>query len=318
MPLLMASLSEAFKAADKPLPSEAMSKGIVYKPVLLAQTYIRYLNRKYNLDYEDKRTALVTSLDRRGVVRWDEYPAQPIDPKSLDSQPAPETTFATLEAPLSEGKTLKSLQKDFIDWAYRTSEVQVWANQDLKLFAGPELSEGEFRKLCSEEAREKRDAEIKKLKTKYKTKIERVQKKLSREKRELTEDEADFSQRKLEELGTHAENLLGLFGGSRRRVSSSLTKRRMTSKAKADVEESKDAIEELENDLAELAEEIENLIDEIEDNWGEVAGDISQLPVSPLKKDIHVDLFGVAWMPFHNVEVDGKNEQLPGFGDSGS
>jgi hypothetical protein len=35
--------------------------------------------------------------------------------------------------------------------------------------------------------------------------------------------------------------------------------------------------------------------------------------VTPFKKDILIDVFGVAWMPYHVVEVEGKVTQIPGF-----
>jgi hypothetical protein len=308
------TLAEAAKASGAALSSGTKRKGMLYRPVLLAQAGIRYLERRYDLDREEKRAAVVAAPDRRGAIRWEEHLVGGIDPKSLDRAAAPEAAFATLEAPLSEDKLFKSMEADFIEWAYRDAEVQVWANEELKVYAGPDVSEGEFRRQCSEAARKARDEELKKIQSKYKTRISSVQKKLARERRELSEDETELSQRKLEEMGTHAENLLGLFGGSRRRLSTSLTKRRMTEQAKADVEESMQEIQAMENELADLTEEIETEIDEIEERWAGVANDITRIAVSPLKKDILVELFGVAWMPYHLVEVDGKLMELPGFG----
>jgi predicted nuclease with TOPRIM domain len=87
----------------------------------------------------------------------------------------------------------------------------------------------------------------------------------------------------------------------------------MTEKAKADIDESKDAIDEMEKELADLARDIENAIDDIEDRWGEIAGEVDEIPISPYKKDVLIDLFGVAWMPYHLVEVEGRFEELPGF-----
>ena len=118
-----------------------------------------------------------------------------------------------------------------------------------------------------------------------------------------------------DDLTTHAENVLGLLTGSRssRRVSTSLTKRRLTAQAKADIEESVDTIEELEADLAELAEEIEDVIEEVENKWADIASEIDEIPVTPFKKDILIDVFGVAWVPYHVVEVEGKVTQSPGF-----
>jgi hypothetical protein len=311
------SVMEAFKAVGETAVESAKSQGILYKPVILAQADIRYLQRKYNLDYEEKRTAIVQDPDRRGMVRWEENTAPPIDPRDMDRSPAPNASFGVLEAPLTDAKLIKSLEKDFIDWVYRSSEVTVFANESLKLYSGPPSTKGEFRKLVSDQASKEKDAEIKKTETTYKKKIQAIQKKLSREKRELAEDEAEHKSRKMEELGTHAENLLGFLAGSRsrRRVSTSLTKRRLTAQAKADIEESLDVIEELEGDLAEVAEEIEGVVDEIEERWGNVATEIEEIPVTPYKKDILIDSFGVAWMPYHVVEVKGNEIQLPGYSD---
>jgi hypothetical protein len=69
--------------------------------------------------------------------------------------------------------------------------------------------------------------------------------------------------------------------------------------------------------MAELAEEIEAAIDEVEERWGEVAGEIEEIPVTPYKKDILVDLFGVAWMPYHLIDAGGQTIELPGFSAEG-
>jgi hypothetical protein len=309
------TMMEAFRYAKQPLPKEAMSQGLLYKPVLLAQADVRYMQRKYDLDHEQKFTALVPDVDRRGTVRWEEFSSEPVSAREISQPPDPNARFAVIEGALADSKLIKAAESDFVDYIYRSAEVKVLANETLKTFAGPPTTEGEFRKLLSAAARDERDAEIKAVEKKYKTKIDAVKKKLQREQRELAEDEKELSARKLEELGTHAENVLSLLGGSRsrRRVSTSLSKRRMTSQAKADVEESLDAIEELENELAELAEEIEAAVDEVEDKWAEIAQEIEEIPITPYKKDILVEIFGLAWMPFHIVEIEGGVIELPGF-----
>jgi hypothetical protein len=81
--------------------------------VLLAQASVRYLNRKYDLDYEQQLAALVPAPDRRGLVRWEDFPSSPLDPRTLEDQPAPGGRFAALDAPLSDAKPLASMNKDF-------------------------------------------------------------------------------------------------------------------------------------------------------------------------------------------------------------
>jgi len=120
----------------------------------------------------------------------------------------------------------------------------------------------------------------------------------------------------MEEAGTHLENLTGLFGGKRsaRRLSSSLTKRRMTEQAKADVEESVDAIDEFKRQLADLQKRREETVAELNDKWGKVVGNISEVTVAPKKSDVFVTLFGVAWLPYYIIKTNTGTMELSAFG----
>jgi hypothetical protein len=307
------TLGEAFQAAGQATPAEASGLGIIYKPVVVAQADIRYMQRKYDLDHEEKCTAIIHEPDRRGMARWEEHLVEAFDPRSLPTQPSPGARFDVLEAPLTESKLIKSMETDFVDWIYRRSSVTVFASEELDLFVGPPATEGEFRKKLSEAAREQLEEDIKKLKTTYKKKFDALNKKLKREQRELEEDKTEHAQRRMEELGTHFENIFMSKSASRRRVSSSLSKRRMTAQAKADIEESEDAIEQMELEITALQEEMELAVDEVEEKWEELAGQVDEISVTPYKKDILVEVFGVAWMPYHRVDVSGKVVELPGF-----
>ncbi|MEJ2707010.1 MAG: DUF87 domain-containing protein [Anaerolineales bacterium] len=308
------TFTQSFKAAGQDFPPEAHSLGLIYRPTLLAQAVIRFFKRKYNLDYELEYTALVTDPDRRGIVRWEEPRHPSVDPQILDDQPDPDARFGSLEAPLSDAKLVRELRNDFEDWAYQTQSVTVRANEALKIYVGPQVSSSELRRLCSDAARERRDAELRSVSNSFDNKIAGVLKRLAREERELSEDETELSQRKLEEFGTHAENLLSLFGGrSRRRISTSLRKRRMTEQAKADVEESLDTIKEYEQEIEKLEDEKDQALDEVKERWGEIANQITEIPIQPYKKDVFLDLFGVAWFPYYMVQIDDQVVEYPGF-----
>jgi len=178
------TFTQAFKAAGQSYPDEAHSLGLVYRPIVLGQASIRFLNRKYNLDYELKRTALVSAPDRRGLVRWENSLGAGVDPQKLDETPNPQARFATLEAPFSDAKAMIAMEKDFLDWAYRTGQVNIRANEALKTYAGPEVSAAEFRTQCAEAARQACDAEIKKTEASFDKQIEAIrrQKEMERKK----------------------------------------------------------------------------------------------------------------------------------------
>jgi hypothetical protein len=310
------SLPEAFSAARETMPAEVMIEGVIYQPALLASARVRILDRKLGVDSEIIRTALVTSLDKRGSVRWDEYLYAGPSLDNVDTTSVPSARFSTIDAPLNDTKLMTSLQKDFTDWVYRTSSVKARANQALKVFAGPDISQAEFMRACADAARDARDAEIAKKTATIDRQIKTLEDKLAREERELREDEAELSHRKLEEAGTHLENITGLFGGRRKasRLSSSLTKRRMTEQAKSDVEESLDSIDEFKRQLVEMQRRREEVIAELNDKWGQVVGNTSEVTVAPKKTDVFVSLFGVAWMPHYIVRTNTGTLELPAFG----
>ncbi len=308
------TLSEAIRAAGAHLPPDAQARGVHYRPVLLAQARVRLVQRKYRLNSEIARTALVEEVERSGVVRWEDFLVEkPVDDRTFDRAPLPEATFAPLEAPLNDAKALKALRRDFADFVYRETEVTIRANEALKVYAGPEVSQADFRRMCTEAAREKMQAELDKVAEKYDRKIERLQKRLAREERELAEDEEEYQQRKMEEMGTHAENVLSLFLGRRRRMSTSLTKHRLTEKAKADVEESEEAIADYKRQIADLEKEKAEALEDVRRKWADVVEDETEIPVRPYKKDVLVELFGVAWMPYYRVETRDGVEDLPAF-----
>lgn len=309
------TLSQAFQTSGRSYPENFASQGLIYKPVLLAQTDVRFFNRKYNLDTALTHTAVVIDPDRRGVVRWEDYLSSAVNPRLLDRQPAPDSVFASLEAPLSDAKMLKSLQADFTEWAFRTSQVMVRVNETLKVYAGPEVSSADFRTLCSEAARSGRDAELKKVSDQFERKLATLKDKLTREERELEQDEAELSSRKMEELGKHADTLLSLFGKRRStsKITGSLSKRRMTSQAKADVEESKEVIADLTKQTTDLEAEKKQALQDVNDRWADLVNEVSEIPISPLKKDVLVNLFGIAWMPYHVIQAGSERFELPGY-----
>jgi F0F1-type ATP synthase membrane subunit b/b' len=307
------SLTEAMRAAGKTLPDAQMG-GVLYRPALLAAASMRFLDRRYGVDTEMQRAALVRDPDRRGVVRWEKHFYNKFPANQVEHDPAPQARFGTLDAPLNVSKQMTALKRDFVDWLYRSVTVEVKENKTLKVYAGPDDSQAEFMRACAEAARRAADTEVEKKDAQFERKIKSLEDKIEREERELREDEAELSHRKWEEAGTHLENLLGRSGRSRRRLSTSLRKRRMTEQAKADVEESIDALKDYERQLKELQVERQQTIDEINDRWGDVVNDVTDVTITPKKTNIYVELFGVAWMPYYLVEAGGETIELPAFG----
>ncbi len=306
------SFAKATAVAGLSLPAETTTPEVLYRPALLASANVHFLESKFSLDTEVVKSVLVTKLDRHGPVRWEDFLCTLPRPETFDPAPIPQASFAALDAPLSDARLLTSLQRDFVDWIYRTVRLEIRANQVLGVYATPEVSQAEFMKACSEAARQARDADLAKTAAALNRQIKTLQEKIAREERELRMDQIELDERKREEIVTHAENVLGALGvlgrRSSRRLSTSLTKRRLTEQAKAEMEESMEALRVYRTQLASLQEELQRMTEEINARWGEAVNDITQIPLAPKKTNIFVTLFGVAWMPYYLVPT---GEPLP-------
>lgn len=292
--------------------AQYQSAALIYRPRLLAQANARFLDRKLGLDHELSIAALVPDSRR---VRWEEHLSDPIDRDQLVTSPAAEAGFGGADGAFEDAQTIKSLEKDFVDYVYHRAELKLQWHPELELIGQPDATRQEFEQQVEQAAQAARDAEAEELRSKYEKKLDSLRSKLSKEERELAEDQAELSARKMEEMATHAENIIGLFSGSRsrRRVSSSLTKRRMSARAKADVEESVEVIEQFKQQLEELVAELAEELDKLDDRWMEIASQTEELVKTPYKKDIYLELFGVAWTPYWQVERDGEVVEHPAF-----
>ena len=306
--------SEALKDAGKSLAGETPQPRTLYRPVLAGQARVAFLDRKHNISNESVFTVRIDEMRRKGLVRWEEYVTEPIDMDTLADSPRPEAAFETLDdLAVGDSKYVSTLKADFEDWIYRTQTMTIRVNETLGIAAGPEVSEDEFLKMCDEAAEEKKESEIDALEEKYQDKLKKLEEKLQKETMEWEEDKQDLNHRRMEEAGKGLENILSLVSGRRRSLTTSLTKRRMTAKAKTDVEESEQDIKNVEKEIEDMKTELAEELEEVKERWEEAQEQVIEVPVSPYKKNIFMEMFGLIWVPYYAFKADGGWLTVPAF-----
>jgi flagellar biosynthesis chaperone FliJ len=298
------------------MPPEAKIEGVVYRPALAAIAQVHLLDRKFGVDSEVTRAALVEKSEQRGSARWEEHTFNSALLDQAETLPAPSSRFGAISPPFDNAKLMTALQKDFTDWVFRNTSVQARANTALKVFAGPDVSSADFMRACSDAASRLRDAEIAKATSQIDRQLKPLENKLAREQRELSENQVEHEHRKWEERSNLMELGAGIIGmGRKKRLSSHLSKRRLSEQARADVDESQKAIADHKRQIAELEKRREEIVSEINDRWGHVVNDITEVSVKPKKTDVFVKLFGVVWMPYYVVNTGAEGMELPAFGE---
>jgi hypothetical protein len=162
-------ISDALQEVAGQLPDEAPRPQYLYKPELVGQARVVYLARKYNISEEAVFTVRIEEMRRRGLVRWENFTADPLELRTLEDDPLPEAAFETLENfSIVDGRLISELESDFADWIYRTQTLKLRLNDALGVVAEPGISDEEFRRMCEQAAEEKQRDEVDALTRKHK------------------------------------------------------------------------------------------------------------------------------------------------------
>ncbi len=293
---------------------------LVYEPTLIALGKVSFLDRKRNITKTDVRSFIVSPENQGVVMEWEKAETRKITVDDLVHRAEPDSLFSNSFPAewVSPGK-LKAVTKDFANYLYYNSVLEIPYNPLLKLNASPEEPEADFVVRCREKAREMRDAEVEKLREKTRTRLDRLRTRLARKERRLEENKDDYRGRKSEELLSAGESIVGLLGlfGSRRTsvLSSAARRRRMTKSAKADIEESQEEIERLEEDIRDLEQEVREKAEDIVEKWESALEESDVLELKPRRTDVQITLVTPAWFPVYivNNPENGSSVRIPAF-----
>jgi hypothetical protein len=288
---------------QKPEQTESV---LVYEPTLLALGSIRFIDRKVRIDKLQKTRLLVDPSKVSAIIRWEEAESIDIDPTSLPQQPEADARFGTVPSELNTPAEFKSFSKDFLDYLYRGNLLNIHYHSIANLYGQPDESEREFKIRVQQMLREKRDDEVEKLRRKYTTQLQKVEAKLYREQQELAQDQATYAGRKREEVLSAGESIisvLGVFGRSRSTTafSKAARKRRLTAKAKADVDESVREIARLQEEIQGIRSSMEQQIADINNMWDAKLKEIQTYTVRPKKSNCSIDMVSLAWTPYWEI-----------------
>jgi hypothetical protein len=277
---------------------------LVYEPGLIGSAEVRFVDRKRDINEQKARLLLAQGSFDLKRFDWDQAERLALSvrdlldyPEQVDEEQGP--YFAPAPEDANSSREMTSLKKKLDDWLYYHSAQKITVHPELDVFQHPDETEREFKIRLQQAAREARDEEVDKLEQKYETQMERLEDKLRKEERELAEGEADYNARKQQEWAGIGESVLGFFMGRRssRAVSSAMSKRRMTTNAWQDIEESKEEIAELQKDIKTLEEELAAESQEITRKWADSLENLSTEEITPRRTDVSVDLVAIAWLP---------------------
>ncbi|MEQ8673977.1 MAG: DUF87 domain-containing protein [Aggregatilineales bacterium] len=280
---------------------------LVYKPVLLAQAVVRYQDRKASVYTARSYNYRVPELRQAGLIHWEEYEAEPINTREISIEPDGSAAFADLSPGLTDAKRMSSLKTEITDMLYNTARMVMPFNPDLKIYGNPDGEFSEYQAQVQQLAREQRDAEMDKISAQYASKMEKLEDGLRRKEQELRAESDEIKDRQREELFTTGEALLSLWKGRTNYTLSRMSRAsRYKKQTKADIQESHEYIDRVQQDMQSLEQEFEGVLNQVNEKWVKIASNTQEYVISPYKKDIQLEMFGIGWIPYWYSVINGQ------------
>ncbi len=297
-PALPAGVSEAF------LPATPGSGTLVYRPAVLGQARLHYVDRKSAIDTWQP-VALLAPVDGTSA-RWDEADALPTDAAArLGNAPAEGATFEEAPAAVTNAGAWAEWRKALATALYQSHPLRLFRCDALDEVSTPGESLAEFKARLGHAGREQRDADADALRKRWAPKLQTLQNAVQRAQKALADQQAQASGQTLDTVVTVGTTLLGAFLGRKtlsvtnlNRARTALRSGSRTVKERQDVGTAEQQLEAARKQLADAEAEFQEETARLQAAAAPEALAVVEFTVPPRKSDVAVGNLLLAWTPW--------------------
>jgi hypothetical protein len=122
----------------------------------------------------------------------------------------------------------------------------------------------------------------------------------------------ELSARKQEEMLSVGEDMMAMMRGSTQKMLSRATRlRRYTSTTEDRLGVYDQQYENIARQYEAVQAELEQTLQSVQDKWVNVVQQSQEVRITPFKKDITPQIFGIGWVPYWDVSINGTSVILP-------
>jgi len=278
--------------------------GATYVPYIFGSVRAHFVDGPRSVDVWQNRAWLAPISNDGSMPDWSAAQTGEGVKDKLSSAPLPGIDYAEAPAALLRAQNYDVWKQELADHAYQTLVCDLLRCPSLKLNSNAGESEGDFRARIAQSLREKRDAEIDKLRAKYAPRITTLNDQVRRAQERIAREQSQLSQQKMQTAISIGSALLGAFLG-RKAISASNVGRVGTaarsagriSQESADVSRAGENAEVLQQRLADLQAELENETARLQGELDPAAVSIETTSIKPRKAETTASTLSVVWVP---------------------
>ncbi len=301
-PLLPPDVVSVYVPVGRKTPRTAE---IVYRPAVLGRARLHFVDARTSTDCWRKAVRLAVVNGELPADVWDAADELDAEQFETESTPAASASYEQLPIELTRAKTYAGWARTLKDALYRDAVLTLLTAPTLKETSRPGETEGDFRVRLSQTARERRDAEVEKLRGQYASRIKTLSERVGRaEQRRAKEAEQAASAKTGAFISAGMAAIGALF--SRKKLSATNLGKAATSMRAAtraseqagDVARAEETIESLKKQQEALAAELDSRVTAIQDAYCADSVSLESRDISPRKSDIAVDQVALCWLPY--------------------
>jgi hypothetical protein len=275
-------------------------EGIVYHPFLLGAASVRFSDSKLGIDLTRDVVLAVPVPDGLSGAGWAEAEGLGISLQDLAPAPKDGARYEALGTAASLPKNYAAWEKEFVQDLMATQRLAVFRCPDLKTASKPGETEAEFKARIALAVREKRDADVERLRKKIAPKLAALQARRVRAEGAVARQKEQASHARLQTFISVGSSILSAVLG-RKTLSSANIGRAATAargvsrsmKEGADVSVAAQSVEAIDRQIAELETEFEAEAAALQ----ATEPVIETREVKPARSGVTVRLFALAWRP---------------------
>ena len=277
---------------------------LVYAPMLLGSSQIRFSDAKSGIDSMKDVTVTALIVDGPVAVDWDRATAMDLAVADLEQNPEEEGEFLALPASAGRAKSYADWNKDFGGWLFRTQKVELFRSPSTKDVSTPDESERDFRVRLQQTGRERRDKGAEMLRQKYASKMTTLQERIRRAEMAKEKQQTESRSSQVQAAISVGASILGAFLG-RKTISASNIGRATTAirsagrvmKESQDVGAAEENVAALQQQLADLEAQFKSESDALAAATDPLNEKLETISIKPAKANIAVKLVALVWTP---------------------
>jgi hypothetical protein len=203
-----------------------------------------------------------------------------------------------------QSKTYTAARDQFVEWAYQNVTLDILYCGLLDAYSEAGEKDGDFRARLLHKARELRDAKIDEIRRKYADKIADLEDDARRAHAMLEKQRNEARAAKVSTVVSIGQTILGALLG-RKTTASTISRGATAARGASKAWEQSGDVRGAEEKLASIEQQMADLNAQAEEDAGAIrkACDMSEqefekTSIRPLKKNINVQAYGLAWLPY--------------------